>query len=99
MGRGIIINCPQVGTRRLHCRLSTVLSNRCVFNLSLFLFLIYVFNLLHVKKWNTCPKRKKELYVTAPDRTGDEEKSQLSNNNEEENVEGPPKVNLHIPNT
>ncbi|XP_015750099.1 PREDICTED: uncharacterized protein LOC107329959 [Acropora digitifera] len=43
-------------------------------------------------KWNTCPKRKKERYVTAPDHTGDEEKSHLSGGNEEENeVEGAPK--------
>lgn len=43
-------------------------------------------------KWNTCPKRKKERYVTAPDHTGDEEKSHLSGDNEEENeVEGAPK--------
>ena len=56
-----------------------------------------MFNLLHVKKWNTCPKRKKERYVTAPDHTGDEEKSHLSGGNEEENeVEGAPKVNLCI---
>ncbi|KAK2549958.1 hypothetical protein P5673_029406 [Acropora cervicornis] len=46
----------------------------------------------YLLKWNTCPKRKKERYVTAPDHTGDEEKSHLSGDNEEENeVEGAPK--------
>lgn len=56
-----------------------------------------MFDLSHVKKWNTCPKRKKERYVTSPEHTGDEEKSHLSGDNQEENeVEGPPKVNLRI---
>ena len=55
-----------------------------------FLMFIYVLNILHVKRRDTFPKRNK-----GRDDTRDEEKSLLPSDNEgDEDVEGPLKVNL-----
>lgn len=71
--------------------LSNALSN----TLFLYFFLdVYVLNILHVKRRETFPKRNK-----GRDDTRDEKKSQLPSDNEgEEDVEEPPKVNLYISN-
>ena len=55
-----------------------------------FLMFVYVLIILHVKRRETFPKRN-----NGRDDTRDEEKSLLPSDNEgEEDVEGPPKVNL-----